>query len=281
MPSLSSYLGLPPRSSNAAAGLRPRIPRPYEGVLAHSFERVGGIGEDLGSHDLAVPEPVEPERPARHLLPRLAAAPGVKRDYDQVVLGLENAFDVGAEVLELAQKLAHHLLEAVGTTIRPAPGEGLGDDDLGVAVHIGGGSVEVLLTERFPCLPNDVGVGTHTSLLAVGSKGDPKSRAWVRARERAVAAGFFWVGERRTPRHAAGQIFLARWFFPSRHSPTIARGGTGPKKGCRVLKPSPNRTEPNRTEQTSHRLRLQRTGRETGIGGVCGSPCRKKSHLGS
>src|SRR5215211_3327507 len=62
MPSLSSYLGLPPRSSNAAAGLRPRIPRPYEGVLAHSFERVGGIGEDLGSHDLAVPEPVEPER---------------------------------------------------------------------------------------------------------------------------------------------------------------------------------------------------------------------------
>src|SRR5215204_1705502 len=61
MPSLSSYLGLPPRSSNAAAGLRPRIPRPYEGVLAHSFERVGGIGEDLGSHDLAVPEPVEPD----------------------------------------------------------------------------------------------------------------------------------------------------------------------------------------------------------------------------
>src|SRR5215210_286233 len=137
--------------------------------------------------DLAVIDSVEPDRVAAELVAALRGAHARDRDQHAATLGLEKLLRIRTDRVEVRQELADHLLEAVRAGVGPAPGQALGDDDLGRVARRRYGGVEVALSEGIPTASDCVRVSTHRCLLTSCPLLEPRGNQRAGAAER-------WIG---------------------------------------------------------------------------------------
>src|SRR4051794_3547161 len=124
--------------------------------------------------DLAVIHPVEPDRVSAELVAALRRAYALDRDEHAVALGLDELLWGRTDLVEVGQELADHLLEAVRAGVGAAPGQALGDDDLGLLARRRYRGVEVALCEGVPTALDCVCISAHRCLLALCPLLDPR-----------------------------------------------------------------------------------------------------------
>src|SRR2546428_3156398 len=98
---------------------------------AQRLEDLRGVAEGLRVGDLAVAQLVDPDRAILDRRAPLGTSLDDREDDDVVVVGAENLFRRGVELIEILGQLRDEVPEAIRSRVGSAPGERLGHPGLG------------------------------------------------------------------------------------------------------------------------------------------------------